>query len=60
MTDSAPGAAPAIRLGIVGAARILNAHLRGIRLIREAGLADIRVTAIAARRIEDAVPCVLW
>ena len=37
-----------------GAARILNAHLRGIRLIREAGLADVRVTAIAARRLEDA------
>jgi len=54
MTDSAPGAAPVLRLGVVGAARILNAHLRGIRLIRDAGLADIRITAIVARRIEDA------
>ncbi len=58
MTDPSPGAdplpTPALRLGVVGAARILNAHLRGIRLIREAGLADVRVTAIAARRLEDA------
>ena len=45
---------PTVRLGVVGAARILNAHLRGIRLIREAGLADIRITAITARRLEDA------
>ena len=44
----------ALRLGIVGAARILNAHLRGIGLIRKAGLADVRVTAISARRLEDA------
>jgi predicted dehydrogenase len=43
-----------VRLGIVGAARILNAHLRGIKLIRDAGLADIRVTAITARKLEDA------
>jgi predicted dehydrogenase len=40
---------------VVGAARILNAHLRGIGLLREAGLADVRVTAIAARRQEDAL-----
>lgn len=58
MTDPSPGVDPSssatLRLGIVGAARILNAHLRGIKLIREAGLADVRVTAIAARRLEDA------
>jgi len=58
MTEPSPGAdqppLPTIRLGVVGAARILNAHLRGIKAIREAGLADVRVTAIAARRIEDA------
>ena len=41
-----------IRLGIVGAARILPAHMRGLKLIREAGLADVRVTAISARRVE--------
>ncbi len=51
---SAPQGPQAIRLGVVGAARILNAHLRGIKLIREAALADVRVTAIAARRLEDA------
>lgn len=43
-----------LRLGVVGAARILNAHLRGIKAVRDTGLADVRVTAIAARRIEDA------
>jgi 1,5-anhydro-D-fructose reductase (1,5-anhydro-D-mannitol-forming) len=57
MSDSVAlsSSAPTLRLGVVGAARILNAHLRGIRLIREAGLADVRVTAIAARRREDAL-----
>lgn len=56
MTDPSPriDPPPPLRLGVVGAARILNAHLRGIGLIREAGLADVRVTAIAARRLEDA------
>jgi predicted dehydrogenase len=56
MTDPSPDAdqQPTLRLGVVGAARILNAHLRGIKAIRDAGLADVRVTAIAARRIEDA------
>jgi predicted dehydrogenase len=58
MTDPASGTdqppSTVLRLGIVGAARILNAHLRGIKLIREAGLADVRVTAISARRLEDA------
>lgn len=43
-----------IRLGIVGAARILPAHMRGLKLIRDAGLADVRITAISARRLEDA------
>ncbi len=58
MPDPSPGANQphpnVLRLGIVGAARILNAHLRGIKLIREAGLADVRVTAISARRLDDA------
>lgn len=61
MTTSLPGGTPSmsspplsLRLGVVGAARILNAHLRGIKAIRDAGLTDVRVTAIAARRIEDA------
>lgn len=58
MTAPSPGydqsAPPLLRLGVVGAARILNAHLRGINHIREAGLADLRVTAISARRLDDA------
>lgn len=58
MTAPSPGvdqpAPPLLRLGVVGAARILNAHLRGINRIREAGLADLRVTAISARRLDDA------
>ena len=58
MTAPSPGydqsAPPLVRLGVVGAARILNAHLRGIKLIRQAGLADVRVTAISARRLDDA------
>ncbi len=43
-----------IRLGIVGAARILPAHLRGMKALLDADLAQFRITAIAARRIEDA------
>jgi 1,5-anhydro-D-fructose reductase (1,5-anhydro-D-mannitol-forming) len=57
MTESTTGTGdspPSLRLGVVGAARILNAHLRGIKAIRDAGLADVRVTAIAARRFDDA------
>jgi predicted dehydrogenase len=44
----------AVRLGIVGAARILPAHLRGMKALLDADLARFRITAIAARRIEDA------
>ena len=58
MTDpgstSGPDVRTTIRLGVVGAARILTAHLRGIAAIRAAGLADVRVTAIAARNRDDA------
>jgi predicted dehydrogenase len=32
----------------------LAAHLRGYRLLREAGIDDFRITALCARRIEDA------
>lgn len=53
--DSARADTVSMRLGVVGAARILNAHLRGIKLIREAGLADVRVTAITARKRDDAL-----
>jgi len=43
------------RLGVIGCARILPAHLRGMKLLREAGYEDFRVTALMARNIEDAL-----
>lgn len=43
-----------IRIGIIGCGRILAAHLRGFRLLREAGVDDFRITALCARTIEDA------
>lgn len=45
---------PPVRLGIVGMARILPAHLRGLRVLRDHGLDRVRITALCARRIEDA------
>jgi 1,5-anhydro-D-fructose reductase (1,5-anhydro-D-mannitol-forming) len=44
-----------IRIGIVGCGHILAAHLRGYRLLREAGVDDFRITALCARRPEDAL-----
>ncbi|MCZ0939963.1 MAG: Gfo/Idh/MocA family oxidoreductase [Caldilineaceae bacterium] len=44
-----------VRIGIVGCGRILNAHLQGYRLLREAGYDGFRITALCARNEEDAL-----
>lgn len=43
-----------IRIGIVGCGRILNAHLQGYAKLRAAGVDNFRITALVARRTEDA------
>ena len=46
----------AIKIGVIGCARILNAHLRGFRILQEAGYEDLfKITALCARREEDAL-----
>jgi len=44
-----------IRIGIVGCGRILPAVLRGVRLLRESGDDAVRITALCARKPEDAL-----
>jgi predicted dehydrogenase len=43
-----------IRIGIVGCGRILAAHLRGYRLLQEAGERGFAITALCARDPHDA------
>jgi 1,5-anhydro-D-fructose reductase (1,5-anhydro-D-mannitol-forming) len=49
------GAKRMIRIGIVGCGRILNAHLQGYKKLREQGIDTFRITALVARREEDAL-----
>jgi predicted dehydrogenase len=44
-----------IRIGIVGCGRILNAHLQGYQRLRELGIDNFRITALVARRLDDAL-----
>ena len=43
-----------IRIGLVGAGRILPAHLRGYQVLRQAGVDTFRITAITSRTRRDA------
>ena len=44
-----------LRIGIIGCGRILAAHLRGYRLLREVGFDDFRITALCSRKESDAL-----
>ena len=44
-----------IKIGIVGCGWILRSHLRGYKELREAGFDNFRITALAARKEEDAL-----
>lgn len=44
-----------VRIGLIGCGRIMPAHLRGMKMLREAGYHRFRVTALMARRLEDAL-----
>jgi 1,5-anhydro-D-fructose reductase (1,5-anhydro-D-mannitol-forming) len=45
-----------IKIGVIGCARILNAHLRGFKILQEAGYEDLfKITALCARKEEDAL-----
>lgn len=43
-----------IEIGIVGCGRIMAAHLRGYRLLREAGVGDFRITALCSLYEDEA------
>lgn len=43
-----------IKIAVVGCARILPAHLRGLKELQEKGFDNWRITALVARKIEDA------
>ena len=44
-----------VRLGLIGCGRIMPAHLRAMKRLREAGYDRFRVTALMARNIDDAL-----
>ena len=52
--DGAKVAGDLIRIGLVGAGRILPAHLRGYQLLRQAGIDTFRLTALTSRTRRDA------
>jgi predicted dehydrogenase len=44
-----------INIAIVGCGRILNAHLQGYKKLREKGIDNFRITALVARKEDDAL-----
>ncbi len=44
-----------LRIGLIGCGRIMSAHLRGMKRLREAGYERFRVTALMARNLDDAL-----
>lgn len=44
-----------VKIGVIGCARILNAHLRGFQILQDHGFGDhFRIVALCARKEEDA------